>query len=48
MRKRGYNTYTVYSKHIYFNIIYEYISFTKSYILRIYLEYEIQFLITTT
>ena len=31
-----------------FNIIYVYISYIRLYILRIYLEYEIQFLITTT
>ena len=56
MRKRGHNTYTVLaSKHIltlsmftYLTLNYTYMFILTSKILRIYLEYEIQFLITTT
>lgn len=51
MRKRGYNTYTVLAnKYILTLSMCAYLTPNPSYmfILRIYLEYEIQFLITTT
>ena len=48
MRKRGHNTYTILAnKYILTLSMCTYLK-NNLYILRIYLEYEIQFLITTT